>query len=137
MTARRHEIPTHLNVEDRAFYGLSARQITYLTVGSTLSYGLWNQASDLPFALRIALAVMCLGIASALALVRPNGRGLEEWAFVALRYVAVPRASVWRPGEPDVTSWRPGPEDWQELTPRVAWTAEPSDSGVDPKGARS
>jgi hypothetical protein len=137
MTARRHEIPTHLNVEDRAFYGLSARQIMYLTVGATLSYGLWNQMSDLPFAARIALAVLCLGFATVLALVRPGGRGLEEWAFVALHYIAVPRSSVWRPREPDLTSLRPGPEDWQELTPRVAWKLEPSNGGVDQKGARS
>jgi hypothetical protein len=126
-----------LNVENRAFYGLSARQIMYLTVGATLSYGLWNQTSDLLFAARIALAVLCLGFATALALVRPDGRGLEEWAFVALHYVAVPRSSVWRPREPDPTSLRPGPEDWQELTPRVAWTPESSDAGVGRKGARS
>jgi hypothetical protein len=137
MTTRRHEIPTHLNVEDRAFYGLSARQIMYLTVGATLSYGLWNQTSELLFAARIALAALCLAIATTLALVRPGGRGLEEWAFVALRYVSVPRSSVWRPCEPDLTSLRLGPEDWQELTPRVAWTPEPSDAGVGRKGARS
>ena len=27
VTTERHEIPTHLNVEDRAFYGLSVRQV--------------------------------------------------------------------------------------------------------------
>ena len=33
MAAARHEIPTHLNAEDRAFYGLTARQLMWLTVG--------------------------------------------------------------------------------------------------------
>jgi len=136
MAALRHEIPTHLNVEDKAFYGLSARQVMYLTVGSALSYGLWNQAPDLPFAGRIALAVICLAVATALALVRPASRSLEEWAFIAVHYVAVPKASVWRPREPDPTSLRPGREGWEEMTPWIAWSEEPGDVSVGPKGGR-
>ena len=32
MPRRRHEIPTHLNVEDKAFVGLSVRQLMNLIV---------------------------------------------------------------------------------------------------------
>ena len=32
-----------------------------------------------------------------LALWRPAGRPLEDWAFVLLRFWAVPRVAVWRP----------------------------------------
>ena len=45
---QRHEIPTHLDVEDRAFYGLTARQVMWLTVGCAGGYGLWAQWPDLP-----------------------------------------------------------------------------------------
>jgi hypothetical protein len=45
--------------------------------------------------------------------------------------------SVWRPREPDLASLRPRREDWEDLTPRVAWADEPSDDGLAPKGGRS
>ena len=117
----RHEIPTHLSVEDKAFFGLSVRQVMYLTLGLSGSYGLWNQWPDLilPFRLGAALAVFLL--AATFALLRPGGRGLEEWAFVALHYLAVPRRSAWRPQEPEFADWRPRGADWEELTPRLAW----------------
>ena len=123
MAPQRHEIPTHLNVEDKAFYGLSVRQFTYLTVGFATSYGLWNQWPGLPDATRLALAAACVALTLALALVRPHGRGLEEWAFVVLHYVAMPRVGVWRPRDPDPDSWRPSASRWAELTPRLVWMA--------------
>ena len=124
MAAKHHEIPTHLNVEDKAFYGLSARQFMYLTVGLATSYGLWNQWPALPVAARLALALACFALAAALALVRPHGRGLEEWAFVVLHYAAAPKASVWRPREPDPVAWRPSAARWAELSPRPVWMAD-------------
>ena len=98
MTTERHEIPTHLNVEDRAFYGLSARQVTLLTVGCASAYAVWNQWLGLPLVLRLALVVACLAVALVLALVRPYGRSLDEWTFIALRYLSVPKTAVcmWR-----------------------------------------
>jgi len=123
MAAKHHEIPTHLNVEDKAFYGLSARQFMYLTIGLATSYGLWNQWPDLPAAARLALAAACFALAAALALIRPHGRGLEEWTFVALHYAAAPKVGVWRPREPDPAAWRPSAARWAELSPRPAWTA--------------
>jgi hypothetical protein len=35
----RHEIPTHLNVGDKAFVGLTMRQLMTVAVGLGLSYG--------------------------------------------------------------------------------------------------
>ncbi|MCX6022065.1 MAG: PrgI family protein [Chloroflexi bacterium] len=116
-----HEIPTHLNIEDKAFYGLSARQAMYLTIGCAGSYGLWNQWPQLPFILRLGLTAACLFVALLLALVRPYGRGLEEWAFVALHYAALPKAAVWRPREPSSSVWRSSSGAWADLAPRLAW----------------
>jgi hypothetical protein len=125
MAPTRHEIPTHLNVEDRAFYGLTARQLMWLMVGCAGGYGLWTQWPDLPAGLRLALAGVCLALAVALALVRPQGRGLEEWAFVALHYAALPKVSAWRPREPQPAAWRPAGEHWAELAPRLRWQPAP------------
>ncbi len=121
MSHRRHEIPTHLNVEDKAFYGLSARQATYLIIGISGSYGLWNQWPHLPIGLRLALAFGCLAVTAALALARPYGRGIEDWIFVILRYAAVPKAVVWRSSEPESGPLWPSAAHWEELTPRVIW----------------
>ncbi len=117
----RHEVPTHLNVEDKAFYGLTARQVMVLIAGASSGYGLWNQWPAVPMALRIGLAVSCLVIASAIAFVRPYGRGLEEWAFVAVHYLTLPKTSVWRPSEIDVTTPNAAETSWAELSPRINW----------------
>ena len=124
MAPLRHEIPTHLGVEDKAFYGLSVRQFTYLTVGLAGTYGLWQQWPELPLALRLGLALACLLLALAVALLRPHGRGLEEWLFVLSHYLAVPKVAVWRPREPEPGAESGSAGDWQELSPRLAWREE-------------
>lgn len=93
---QRHEIPTHLNTADRAFLGLTMRQLLAAAIGLALAYG---AASDLPlpFVLRLASAATLLVATGVLVLWRPAGRAAEEWAFVLLRFWAVPRIAVWRP----------------------------------------
>ncbi|HET7771078.1 MAG TPA: PrgI family protein [Chloroflexota bacterium] len=93
---RRHELPTHLNVEDRVVLGLTLRQLMILMFGCAAAYGLWSQWTLVPAELRVTLAVGCLIAATLLALARPHGRPLEEWGFAALRYATVPKATVWR-----------------------------------------
>ena len=95
-SVQRHEIPTHLNVEDRVVLGLTLRQLMVLMFGCAAAYGQWSQWTLLPAELRITLAIGCLVAAMLLALARPHGRPLEEWGFAALRYAAVPKATVWR-----------------------------------------
>jgi len=92
----RHEIPTHLNVEDRVALGLSVRQVLYLLVGLASAYGAWNQWDALPDGARAALAATCLVVAAAVALCRPGQRGLDEWVIAVLRYVTIPKRAVWR-----------------------------------------
>ena len=125
MARQRHEIPTHLNVEDKAFFGLSVRQVLYLVSGLSASYAIWNQWPDLPVGLRLGLALANLLVTLAFALIRPGRRGLEEWAFVVLHYVAIPKASVWRPRDPSPADWRPTKAAWEELAPRLSWPEEP------------
>lgn len=118
---RRHEIPTHLNVEDRAFYGLTIRQVMYLTVGGSGGYELWNQWPTLPLVLRGLLAAPPILLALIFALVRPHGRSLDEWLFVALHHATVPKVSVWQPREVELGSRRADGPGWKDLTPQIAW----------------
>ncbi len=96
--SQRHEIPTHLNVADKAFGGLTMRQLLSAAIGLALAYG---AASDLPLPLAGRLVVAALVLAGTLLLVvwRPGGRPAEDWAFVLLRFWATPRVAVWRPRE--------------------------------------
>ena len=96
--SERHEIPTHLNVADKAFGGLTMRQLLSAAIGLSLAYG---AASDLPLLLpgRLTVAAAVLVATLLLVLWRPAGRPLEDWAFVLLRYSATPHVAVWRQRE--------------------------------------
>lgn len=120
----RHQIPTHLNVEDRAILGLTVRQVSYLVAGCAGAYGLWSHWPDWPESVRLGVAALCLLTALIVALVRPAGRGLEQWAFVGLHYAATPKRGAWRPREPDPAIWRPRAVAWAESSPRVTWAED-------------
>ena len=124
MRRRQHEVPTHLNVEDKLLYGLTVRQFLYLLVGTSLCYGLWDQSAGAPLALRGTIIGACLLVTVALALLRPHGRPLEEWLLAACVYVATPRQATWRPREPDPGDWRPAAGAWHPLTPSLTWVDE-------------
>lgn len=123
MTRFPHEIPTHLDVEDKAFVGLKLRQAMYLMSGLASSYGVLT--GDWPPAplLRLGLALLCFLGAAIIALIQPLGRGLDEWAIVALRYCALPHRYVWRPTTPNLLIDK-GTADWAELAPGVRWREE-------------
>lgn len=134
--ARRHEIPTHLDVQDRLFLGLPPRRALALFGGLACSYALWHQWPGLPAELRAGLAAACLVLTVAAVLVRPGGRGVEAWVVVALRYATVPKAAVWRP-LPLPSMWPVAPTRrdasaveaagdwlgrvWEELAPPLQW----------------
>jgi hypothetical protein len=94
----RHEIPTHLNVEDKAFAGLTMRQLMTAAVGLGLAYGVASEL-PLPMLVRLVVAGVVMIAVAVMAIWRPAGRPMEDWAFVLLRYWAVPRVAVWRPRE--------------------------------------
>lgn len=121
MAYKSHEIPTHLHVEDRPFWGLTARQLAVLLSGLVASYGLWLQWPALPMDLRSGLAAIGALLTLALALLRPGGRRPEEWAMVALRYLTRPRVACWRTTEPGGTRWRAAEGGWRTWTPRSTW----------------
>ena len=102
---QRHEIPTHLEVEDKILGALTVRQLLFLAVGLSLSYGLWGLLQQLapaphrhlPLAVELALAAIPALCTLVLALAQPAGRPLEEWLLAMLRYAGQPKRYVWRP----------------------------------------
>jgi hypothetical protein len=67
----RHELPTHLAVEDRILAGLTMRQLMLLLGGLPGAYAGWVQSEALPLALRLALTTLGLALTLATALWRP------------------------------------------------------------------
>ena len=116
-----HEVPTHLDVEDKVLLGLSVRQFLYLLVGSSAGYTLWDQAVGLSDGPRAAVAAVRVGIALAFGLLRPAGRPLEDWLVAALVYMGSSKRSTWRPPEPDPSDWYPSSGEWQALRPSLDW----------------
>jgi len=115
----RHEIPTHLNVEDKVFAGMTMRQLLTAAAGLGLAYG---AASELPVPIpvRLMTAGLVLVAVALLALWRPAGRPLEDWAFVLFRYWAVPRVAVWRPRRLHLDKAEATPT-YEVLVPEPAW----------------
>lgn len=96
---QRHEVPTHLNIEDKAFAGLTMRQLMVAIIGLALAYAAMSEA-PLPLPVRLGIGAAVLLWTAAVTLWQPAGRSLEDWAFVLLRYVSVPRVVVWRVRSP-------------------------------------
>lgn len=124
----RHEIPTHLNVADRALLGLTMRQLLSAAVGLALAYGALSDL-PLPFALRLPVAGAVVLATVILVLWRPAGRAAEEWAFVLLRFWATPRIAVWRPRAEPSSSGRPS---FEVVLPSPAVVRAPREEGGRP-----
>lgn len=91
-----HEIPTHIDVADRALFGLTVRQLLTVAIGLAAAWMIFSALGL--FGIPLAAAVAA---AAGLSVVwQPAGKPLEDWAFVLLRYSASPRVAVWRPGVP-------------------------------------
>jgi hypothetical protein len=90
-----HSLPTHLGVRDPVLWGLNDVQLTKVGVGALVA-GFVMRQSALPFWLRAGLGALAMLAAVACALVRVQGQPLEEWLLAAGRYLARPRALVWR-----------------------------------------
>jgi len=116
-----HEVPTHLNVEDKVLLGLSVRQFLYVLVGSSVCYSLWEQSAGLGDVLRVPMVLVGVGTTLAFALLRPADRALEEWLAAALVFAATQKQATWIPIEPDPVDWRLAGASWQELAPSLVW----------------
>lgn len=108
---KRYTIHSHLRVEDKLTFGIfvfTFRQTAILVFGAGIAYVLWNHLPDhlmllglpLPDAVLGGVHVGVVGIlmltALALAFIRRQGRTLDAWLVIWLRYYGQPRFYKWR-----------------------------------------
>lgn len=101
-----HDVPNHLDVEDRLLLNLTVRQALFVVFGASFGYFVWQGLGhfNLPMVIHIGLSFMTPLLAFVFAVMSPAGRSLEFWAIAALRYWALPHVFVWRPRPDHVTS---------------------------------
>lgn len=92
----RHEIPTHLSVEDTILAGMTMRQTLLVTFGGVFAYGGWLRLHWVVLALRWPLALLPIVFGLAFAFIRPAGRPLEQWLMLRARYALIPKIFTWR-----------------------------------------
>ena len=129
----RHEIPTHLDVQDRILGPLTTRDALFLLTGAAAAYGLVTESSLAPD-VRIPLGAFAALASAALALVRVDGRPLDDWLSSLVAYLATPHRANWRPRSPRAETepsetrgwcrrdlaprWLGGPREIVEVSPR-------------------
>ena len=101
--SRVHVLPIHMGVPDPVLWGLSDDQVLKLGAGLVAATCIMRLGA-LPVGLRAGLAILALVVAAACALVRVEGRHLDEWLLIVGRYWARPRTLVW--------SSRPASHPW-------------------------
>lgn len=119
MIGRRHRVPTHLNVEDKAILGLTLREVACLGLGALVGFAVYGQLMATPLPLRLLAGLLCLAAGAGLAFARPLGRGLEEWVFILLHFAAAPRHALWSPRPHDPAEWAGRDDDWAPATVRI------------------
>lgn len=96
---RAHEVPTHVQAEDRVLLGLTFPQIVAVTALCALAYGLSRYAPVGPSEVRIALAVVFGLMGAAMIAGRIGGRALPLAAADLLRFGLGPRRYAGPPSE--------------------------------------
>lgn len=95
---REHEVPTHVQAEDRVLLWLTFPQVVSLIAVAAVGYGVFNYAPG-PTGLRIGLALVVGVIGGAAAVGQIGGRRLPLVAADLLKYWLGPRRFVGHAGD--------------------------------------
>ncbi|MDE2933891.1 MAG: hypothetical protein OXS47_08485 [Chloroflexota bacterium] len=96
---REHEVPTHVQAEDRVLLWFTFPQIVALTAVAALAYGAYSLAPFGPSGVRVALAVLIGLVGVAAVAGRIGGRKLPLVAADLLRFWLGPRRYAGAPAE--------------------------------------
>ena len=83
---REHEVPTHVQAEDRVLLGLTFPQIVAVTAVCAISYGAYRYAPVGPSEVRMAIAVVLGLFGVAMVVGKIGGRRLPLVAADLLKY---------------------------------------------------
>ena len=112
---RDHEVPTHVQAEDRVLLGLTFPQIASLLAVAGLAYGLWRYLPIPSFEVRVGLAAVFTLLGLAAVVGRVGGRRLPLVAADLLKYRLMPRrfqgpvSELVRPEPPALPAPQPNP----------------------------
>jgi len=122
---KKEEFPTFLNERPAIIFGRDGRQLLIITIGLALAFFSWLRlgifihgnmiASDL---VKGIIAIIIVLFAGMVAFVKVAARPLEEWAFVWLFYVIIPKVYLYMPAEVGILSEKP--DDKQDKSDHVA-----------------
>ncbi len=93
-----HEVPTHVQAEDRVLLWFTFPQIVALTAVAAIAYGLYSFAPG-PFGVRLALAILLALAGTATVVGKVGGRRLPLVVADLLRFWLGPRRYVGAPAE--------------------------------------
>ena len=90
-----HQTPTHLEVEDKPFFGLGLKPFMTLVGGIGCAFVLFNLALVwLPFLMRLMVVVLVVVITLVVALFKPDKRPLGEWISDRSNFYTRPQLAV-------------------------------------------
>lgn len=112
----RVRLPADVDMADRIFAGLTARQLAILGVDAVILLGLYAAGGTrLPVPVFLVIAAPLVALGLLWAMTSPEGTTFESLARSALGHFIRPRKRVLAPeGLPEVPDW------WEELAPSVA-----------------
>lgn len=85
--ALEHEVPTHLEIEDKPFFGLTMPQFVTLFVGLALAAILYNYAlAWLPLGVRLVISGLVGLVVLLSVFIRPGGLSLSEWLLERIQF---------------------------------------------------
>ena len=94
-----HEVPTHVQAEDRVILWFTFPQVVAITAVCALSYGAYRYAPVGPSGVRMALAVVLALFGIAMVVGKVGGRRLPAVAADLLRFGLGPRRYAGTPAD--------------------------------------
>jgi hypothetical protein len=98
------EFPTFLNEQPTIIFGRTGRELMIIAGGCTAGFSIWGnlphlQATAGGMAVLITMISVVVILSLVVALVQVAGRPLEEWFFVLLFYIGMPKLFLYMPTE--------------------------------------
>jgi cobalamin biosynthesis protein CobD/CbiB len=101
---KKEEIPTFLNEQPTIIFGRTGRELLIIICGIVAGYAVWNSVQTFVSGiggrlLSGVLAAIPAILSLIVALMSIGDRPLEEWFFVWLLYVCIPKIYLYKPLE--------------------------------------